>query len=213
MIKLTPSLLAADLLNLERDIEDMMKNGLTRLHFDVMDAHFVPNMSFSPDLCAAIKKRFPDLTVDAHLMMDNPLFYLRPFAEAGAGMIVLHREAVRDPRSAMTCVQAMGLRRGMSVKPGTPVETLLPYLDCLDYILIMTVEPGFGGQDFMPEQLNKIRALRDAGFAGEIAVDGGVNLQNAVDVRRAGGDVLVMGTCYFKAPDRAAVARAIEELA
>ena len=213
MIELTPSLLAADLLNLERDIEQMMNDGLNRLHFDVMDAHFVPNMSFSPALCKAIKRRFTDLTVDAHLMMDNPLFYLRPFADAGADLIVLHREALADLPSAMACVQALGMRRGISVKPGTPVEVLLPHLDCFDYILIMTVEPGFGGQKFKPEQLDKIRALRAAGYAGEIAVDGGVTLENAPEVRRAGGSVLVMGTSYFRAPDRARVARAIKELA
>ena len=212
MAELTPSLLAADLLHIGRDLENMMKNGVNRLHFDVMDAHFVPNLSFSPALCAAIKEAFPSLTVDAHLMMNNPLLYLRDFAMAGAGLIVLHVEVPMSVRATMDSLRSMGVRGGLSVKPRTPVETLMPYLDCLDHILIMTVEPGFGGQKFMPDQLEKIRALRAAGFTGEIAVDGGVNLENAADVCRAGGSVLVMGTSYFHAADPAAVAEAVKEL-
>ena len=213
MVKLTPSLLAADLLHLGRELEEMQETGVFRLHFDVMDAHFVPNLSFSPALCGAIKRQYPHITLDAHLMMDQPLLYLQAFAEAGADMIVLHREALEDVRPAMDRLRSLGVRRGISVKPGTPAETLFPFLDCVDYILVMTVEPGFGGQTFMTDQLEKIRALRAAGFAGEIAVDGGVNLENAADVCRAGGDVLVMGTNFFRAADRAQVVRAVEELA
>ncbi len=213
MVELTPSLLAADLLYLGRDINRMVKHGLKRLHFDVMDAHFVPNLSFSPALCRAIKARHPRLAVDAHLMLDNPLLYIKDFADAGANLVVLHQEVLADIRQAMALLQSLGVRRGVSVKPATPVTTLLPFLDCLDYILVMTVEPGFGGQAFMTDQLEKIRALRDAGFTGEIAVDGGVNLQNAKDICQAGGNVLVMGTQYFRAKDPAAVAKAIKELA
>ena len=213
MAKLTPSLLAADRLNLGREIEGMMADGLYRLHFDVMDGHFVPNLSFSPTLCEAIRKRYPQVAVDAHLMMDNPEKFIPAFADAGAHLIVLHQEVLPDVRQAMEHLRGLGVRRGISVKPGTPAETLLPFLDCLNYILVMTVEPGFGGQAFMTEQLEKIRALRAAGFTGEIAVDGGVNLQNAADVCRAGGDVLVMGTSYFQAKDRARVAQTIRELA
>ena len=213
MAELTPSLLAANPLKIGNDLENMVKNGVKRLHFDVMDAHFVPNLSFSPALCGAIKRAFPDLTVDAHLMMDNPLSYLRAFTDAKADLIVLHQEVLEDIPGAMASIRALGVRCGLSVKPGTPVETLLPFLDLVDHILIMTVEPGFGGQKFMPDQLKKISALRAAGFTGEIAVDGGVNLENAVDVCRAGGNVLVMGTSYFHADDPAQVARAIKELA
>lgn len=213
MADLTPSILAADLLHLGREIEDMLANGISRLHFDVMDAHFVPNLSFSPALCGAIKRQYPQIAVDAHLMMSDPLAYVKAFADAGADLIVLHQEVLPDIPKAMGLIRSLGIRRGISVKPGTPAETLMPYLDCLDYILVMTVEPGFGGQRFMTEQLEKIRALRAAGFAGEIAVDGGVNLKNAAEVCRAGGNVLVMGTSYFQAEDRAIVARAIKELA
>ena len=212
MVELTPSLLAADLMYLGTEINRMVKTGVKRLHFDVMDAHFVPNLSFSPALCKAIKARHPRVTVDAHLMMDNPLMYVRDFADAGADLIVLHQEVLADVRQAMDLLKSLGVRRGISIKPATSASALLPFLDCLDYILVMTVEPGFGGQPFMTENLEKIRALRAAGFRGEIAVDGGVNLQNAGDVRKAGGNVLVMGTQYFRAKDPAAVAKAIKEL-
>ena len=212
MLELPPSLLAADLLRLEDELQSMLDNGLARLHFDVMDAHFVPNLSFGPEFCLEIKRRFPQITVDAHLMMDNPLYYLKGFAQAGADLVVLHREVLTDARSAMFCLQALGMRRGLSIKPGTSVDLLMPLLDCLDYILIMTVEPGFGGQKFMPDQLGKIRALRAAGYTGEIAVDGGVNLDNIREIIQAGADVLIMGTSYFHAEDRAAVTRAVKEL-
>ena len=213
MIELAPSLLAADWLHLGRDVEAMLKNQVDLLHFDVMDAHFVPNLSFGPSLCKAIHSRFPQCRLDVHLMMDNPEKYLSAFAQAGASTITLHQEVLADPRSAMAAIRRENVRCGLSVKPGTQAETLLPYLDILDSILIMTVEPGFGGQKFMPEQVEKIRFLRRAGFAGDIAVDGGVNLENAPLLARAGANVLVMGTAYFGAQDPNLVARTIKELA
>lgn len=212
MIKLAPSLLAADWMHLGRDIENMLKNGVRLLHFDVMDAHFVPNLSFGPDLCHAVHQHYPECQMDVHLMMDNPQAYWQVFAEAGAGTITVHREVLEDPRAAMEALRALGVQRGMAVKPGTPAEALLPYLDCLDHILIMTVEPGFGGQTFMPEQMEKIRLLRGRGFAGEIAVDGGINLDTARIAVQAGADVLVMGTSYFHSDDPGHVAQAVKEL-
>ena len=213
MIELAPSLLAADLMCLGRDVEKMLENGVDLLHFDVMDAHFVPNLSFGPAFCQAIHTRFPACRLDVHLMMDNPEKYLEVFAKAGAHTITLHQEALADPRRAMAAIRALSVRCGLSVKPGTKAETLLPYLDMLDNILIMTVEPGFGGQKFMPEQVDKIRLLRGAGFRGDISVDGGVNLQNAPLLAQAGANILVMGTAYFGAEDPAQVARAVRELA
>ena len=212
MIELAPSLLAADLLRLETEIERMLQNGVKTLHFDVMDAHFVPNLSFGPALCQAIHARFPECRLDVHLMMDNPLDYLSVFARAGAWAITLHREPLADPRAAMREIRALGVRAGLSVKPGTAVETLLPCMDEMDLALIMTVEPGFGGQKFKAEQAEKIRALRRAGFTGDISVDGGVSMENARMLVGAGASMLVMGTAYFKASDPAAVARAVREL-
>ena len=213
MIELAPSLLAADWLHLGRDVAAMLENQVDLLHFDVMDAHFVPNLSFGPSLCQAIHRRFPQCRLDVHLMMDNPEKYLSAFARAGAYTITLHREVLAEPRRVMEAVRREKVRCGLSVKPGTGAETLLPYLDILDYILIMTVEPGFGGQKFMPEQVDKIRLLRQAGFAGDISVDGGVNLENAPLLAAAGANVLVMGTAYFGAEDPALVAKAVKELA
>lgn len=212
MIELAPSLLAADLLRLETEIERMLQNGVKTLHFDVMDAHFVPNLSFGPALCQAIHARFPECRLDVHLMMDNPLDYLSVFARAGAWAITLHREPLADPRAAMREIRALGARAGLSVKPGTAVETLLPCMEEMDLALIMTVEPGFGGQKFKAEQAEKIRALRRAGFTGDISVDGGVSMENARMLVGAGASMLVMGTAYFKAADPAAVARAVREL-
>ena len=212
MIELAPSLLAADLLRLETEIERMLQNGVKTLHFDVMDAHFVPNLSFGPALCQAIHTRFPECRLDVHLMMDNPLDYLSVFARAGAWAITLHREPLADPRAAMREIRALGVRAGLSVKPGTAVETLLPCMEEMDLALIMTVEPGFGGQKFKAEQAEKIRALRRAGFTGDISVDGGVSMENARMLVGAGASMLVMGTAYFKASDPAAVARAVREL-
>lgn len=213
MIELAPSLLAADALRLGDEIARMLDTGVQTLHFDVMDAHFVPNLSFGPDLCKAIHKAFPGCVLDVHLMMDNPEKYLDVFAKAGAHAITLHQEVLADIPAAMQAIRGLGVRCGLSVKPGTPAETLLPYLPLLDQILIMTVEPGFGGQKFMADQVEKIRMLRAAGFEGVIAVDGGVNPDNAPLLAQAGANLLVMGTAFFKAADSAAVAQQIKELA
>lgn len=213
MIELAPSLLAANALRLGDEIARMLETGVQTLHYDVMDAHFVPNLSFGPDLCKAIHAAFPACVLDVHLMMDNPEKYLEVFAKAGAHTITLHQEVLSDIPAALRSIAALGVRRGLSVKPGTPAETLLPYLPELDQILIMTVEPGFGGQKFMADQVEKIRMLRAAGFGGTIAVDGGVSPENAPLLAEAGADLLVMGTAFFKAADPAAVVRQIKELA
>lgn len=211
MIKLTPSLLAADLMNLGGEIQAMLDSGVDQLHFDVMDGHFVPNLSFGPSICRAIHRRFPELAIDVHLMMDNPEQYLDLFLAYGAASITVHREIVENPTALLRQVHTRNVKAGLSIKPGTPVETLLPYMHQADIILIMTVEPGFGGQKFMSGQVEKIRALRAEGYQGIIAVDGGVNLENGPLLRDAGADWLVMGTAYFRAEDPAGVARAVRE--
>ena len=212
MIKLTPSLLAADLMNLGGAVGMMGRDGLDQLHFDVMDAHFVPNLSFGPDFCREIHRQHPEMKIDVHLMMNNPQNYLDEFAQYGASSITVHEEIGGDLAGMIGKIQSLGVRAGMSVKPGTGVETLLPYLDNLDLVLIMTVEPGFGGQKFMPEEVEKIRFLRRAGFRGDIAVDGGVSIQNAPLLAEAGATLLVMGTSYFRAEDPSLVARFVKDL-
>ena len=212
MIKLTPSLLAADLMNLGGAIGMMGRDGLDQLHFDVMDAHFVPNLSFGPDFCREIHRQHPEMKIDVHLMMDNPQNYLDEFAQYGASSITVHEEIGGDLAGMIRRIQALKVKAGLSVKPGTSVETLLPYLDQLDLVLIMTVEPGFGGQKFMPEEVEKIRFLRRAGFRGDIAVDGGVSIQNAPLLAEAGATLLVMGTSYFRAEDPSLVARFVKDL-
>jgi len=209
MIELAPSLLAADMLNLERDIQSMLNNGVDLLHFDVMDAHFVPNLSFGTELCREIHQRFPALRLDVHLMMDQPERYVQVFAADGAETVTVHREVAEDVMPLLRQIKDLGARCGLSVKPGTGAETLLPYLPLLDCVLIMTVEPGFGGQAFHPEQMEKIRLLRQAGFQGVISVDGGVNLDNAPLLIAAGATRLVMGTAYFQAKDPQKVVQAI----
>lgn len=212
MIKIAPSLLAADLMNLGAEIQKMLDLGITRLHYDVMDAHFVPNLSFGTSMCEEIKQRFPALQMDVHLMMDNPLEYLEVFAKAGADIITLHQEVLRDAGAAMQKIKALGVKCGLSVKPKTGAETLLPCLDSVDNLLIMTVEPGFGGQEFMPDMLDKLRFLRSQGYRGDLAVDGGVNGENAPEIVRAGANVLVMGTAFFRAKDAKKLVRAIKEI-
>ena len=213
MIKLTPSLLAADLLNLGREIDQMVKNGIDQMHLDVMDAHFVPNLSFGPSFCRAIHRQFPALKIDVHLMMDNPEQYLETFLAYGASSVIVHREVFHDPDAIVRKIHEKGALAGLSIKPATPVKALLHWLDETDIVLIMTVEPGFGGQKFMPDQIEKIRTLRQAGYQGMIAVDGGVNLDNAPLLKEAGANWLIMGTSYFRAEDPASVARKVRELA
>ena len=212
MIKLTPSLLAADLLHLGSAIDMMRRDGLDQLHFDVMDAHFVPNLSFGPDFCRAIHRYDPEMKIDVHLMMDNPDKYLDEFAQYGASSITVHAEIGGDLEGMIRSIHGLNVKAGLSVKPETDAAVLLPYLDQLDLALIMTVEPGFGGQKFMPEEVEKIRFLRKAGFRGDIAVDGGVSEHNALLLKEAGATLFVMGTSYFHAADPAQVAKLVEEL-
>lgn len=206
MIEIAPSMLAADMLHLERDLQDLKQYCIRTLHFDVMDAHFVPNLSFGPALCKAVYQAFPDYFLDVHLMMDNPETMVERFASCGASAITVHAEVMGDGiLHLLQKMRAMGLQCGLSVKPGTPIEQIAPYLSMLDRVLIMTVEPGFGGQKLMEDQLSKIIWLRSQGYTGHIAVDGGVNMENAEKVIHAGADVLVMGTAFFQASDRKAV--------
>ncbi len=211
MIKLSPSILAADPLKLGSALQMIRKARADELHFDVMDAHFVPNLSFGPLLLAAMKQKAPKVVYDVHLMLSDPIKYVNVFAEAGASIITIHQEAKRF-EACLKKIRKLGLQAGASLKPGTPAETLRPVIDQLDRVLLMTVEPGFGGQKLMPEVLDKARELRQMGFTGDIEADGGIGVGNMKQVADSGINVLVMGTAFFKAEDPAALAAAVHAL-
>ena len=215
MIEIAPSVLAADTLRIGEEVQRVLDAGADMLHVDIMDAHFVPNLSYGPDLCRALRRGFPDIRQDVHLMMDNPEHYIEAFAAAGANEITIHVELGEKILQAIEHIKSLGCKAGLSVKPGTPADSLFPYLNLIDLILIMTVEPGFGGQKMMPEQLDKAVFLREKGFCGIISADGGIGPDNAEPAIKKGVTRLVMGTSLFRAPDAAlAVAkiRALETL-
>lgn len=208
MIKILPSILAADSLRMGEEIARVMEAGADGLHVDIMDAHFVPNLSFSPALVKAIRKGFPAVYQDVHLMMDNPAAYISAFAEAGADAITIHAEISENIEEILRDIRAHGCKAGLSVKPKTDVRAVEKYLPLCDQVLVMTVEPGFGGQKLMADMMPKLRWLRENGFAGGVQVDGGVNVETARACVSAGADELVMGTALVRAEDPVAVIRA-----
>lgn len=197
MIEVSASLLAADALCMGEDAARMLACGADELHVDIMDAHFVPNLSFGPGLVRALRARFPSAYLDVHLMMDNPRGFVAPFIASGASALTVHAEISEDIGDTIACIRSQGARCGLSLKPGTPTSVLAPYLSRLDRVLVMSVEPGRGGQAFQPEALRRIRDIRNMGFTGDIAVDGGVGMGNAQALCDAGASVLVMGTALL----------------
>jgi len=207
MIKIAPSILSADFTKLGDEIESV--KSADYLHFDVMDGMFVPNISIGLPVLESVRK-ITDMTLDVHLMIASPERYTERFAKAGADIVVFHVEA-ETPENIVTAIEGihrLGKRAGLSIKPKTPWEALLPYIDALDIILVMTVEPGFGGQAFMMDTLPKIRALRrhidSHGLNCEIEIDGGVNPETAKLCIEAGANVLVAGSDIFGCSDRSA---------
>lgn len=201
-LKIAPSILSADFAYLAQDCRDVLNAGADWLHIDVMDGDFVPNLSLGIPVLAGLSKAV-DAFYDVHLMIRRPLEYIEAFARAGADFITFHLEADSDVEKTIEAIHAAGCKAAVSVKPATPVEEVFPYLDRLDMVLIMSVEPGFGGQKFMPQAVDKIAALRErAGDGLMIQVDGGVDANTAPLCTRAGADVLVAGSAVFGKKDR-----------
>lgn len=201
-LKIAPSILSADFAYLAQDCRDVLNAGADWLHVDVMDGDFVPNLSLGIPVLAGLSKAV-DAFYDVHLMIRRPLEYIEAFARAGADLITFHLEADSDVEKTIEAIHAAGCKAAVSVKPATPVEEVFPYLDRLDMVLIMSVEPGFGGQKFMPQAVDKIAVLRErAGDGLMIQVDGGVDANTAPLCTRAGADVLVAGSAVFGKKNR-----------
>ena len=215
MAKIAPSILSADFANLQRDIQNIKDNGADIVHVDVMDGIFVPNISIGIPVVQAIRP-VTDLPLDVHLMIDRPIRYVEQFVKAGADYVTIHVEADQPQNTleALDKIRALGCKAGIVLKPRTPVEAAIPYLEKCDMILVMTVEPGFGGQKFMADMMPKVTQLRewldDINPDCLVEVDGGVDANTCAVCKEAGADVLVAGSAYFKAADRTTFVKTIQ---
>lgn len=213
MIKISPSALACDLTKMGEEANETKIAGAEMLHLDVMDGVFVPNSSFGLAVLEALRKK-TDIFFDVHLMIVNPEKYIeRYITECGADLVTFHLEATNVPDECLATIKKYGKKAAVSIKPGTPIETVYPYLDRCDMVLIMTVEPGFGGQSFMPDMLEKVRALRKEierlNLDIDIQVDGGINAETAKLAIEAGANVLVAGSAVYKYSDKRAAIDAL----
>lgn len=211
---LSASILSADMLNLESEIRKMERNGVDMLHFDVMDGAFVNNITYGLPILEQVRK-VTDMTLDVHLMIADPLKYVKRFAECGADIISFHIESQSDVRETIKAIRNCGVKAAVAIKPGTPADKVYDLLPELDMLLVMTVEPGFGGQSFIHDTVEKVRSIREYinshGLDCDVEVDGGINYETAPIVKEAGANVLVSGSCLFKADDMAEAATKLKE--
>lgn len=210
MSKIAASILAANTMRMGEAVRKVINAGCDAIHFDVMDGVFVPNISFGPNLLRDMRKEF-DAFFDVHLMLANPLQYIDVFAESGADSITVHVESDTFAQ-AVKRIRKNGLRVGASLKPATPAAVLRTIGVVPDQVLVMTVEPGFGGQELKPEIIQKVAEIRKSGYRGDIEVDGGINLKNAKRLTDAGADILVLGTAFFEAENPKELVRFIHGL-
>jgi len=215
MIKIAPSILSAKFLSLGEEIRAAETAGADMLHIDIMDGHFVPNITIGPSIVGAIRT-ITSLPLDVHLMIEEPDSYLRDFIKAGADYLTIHYEASIHLHRTVPRIKESGVRAGVSLNPATPVWSLEDILPDIDLVLLMSVNPGFGGQEFIPQVIDKIKMLkkliREKGLTPSIEIDGGVKLENIPDIIGAGADILVMGSAFFNAEDYAAVVRKFREI-
>lgn len=208
------SVLSADMLNFEKEIHRLEENNIDMLHFDVMDGVFVKNITFGIPVLSAIRK-VTDLTLDVHLMITDPLVYVKRFAESGADIITFHIESKSDVMSTINAIKECRVRAAVSIKPATPAEEVFEYLPYVDMVLVMTVEPGFGGQSFMTDTVEKIEKIRakinELGLDCDLQVDGGIDSVTSEIVKKAGANVLVSGSYLFKAENMAKAALLLKE--
>ncbi len=214
MFIVSPSVLAADFAKLGDEIKKTEKAGAAYSHLDVMDGMFVPNMSFGAPVIASIRKA-SKLIFDVHLMICDPQRYIDDFVKAGSDIITIHYESCEDPHSVIKYIKSKEVKAGISIKPATPVEVVYPMLKDLDMVLVMTVEPGFGGQKFMPDMLNKVRKLRsyaiEHGIDIDIEVDGGLTAENVGQATEAGANVIVAGSAVYNAKSAKEVIKKMKE--
>lgn len=209
---IAPSILSADFAKLGEEVEAITKGGADWVHIDVMDGHFVPNITIGPCVVGAIRSH-TNLHFDTHLMIDHPEQYVPQFLKAGSDRICFHLEAAKDPAAVLKKIHEGGAKTGIALKPGTPIEKVYPYLDQTDMVLVMTVEPGFGGQKFMADMMDKVKAIKDKCPQMLVEIDGGVNLETIGVAAGAGVNVCVAGTAVFGKTDYAAAIRELKEKA
>jgi ribulose-phosphate 3-epimerase len=215
-LRIAASLLSADFTRLGEEVRAVLDGGADLIHLDVMDGHFVPNLTMGPMIVAAVK-RISDVPLDVHLMISDPDRYIDSFADAGASMLTVHAEVLPHLHRTIQAIKRLGCKAGVALNPSTPIGVLEDVAGDLDYVLVMSVNPGFGGQAFIPRTESKLRAVRAlldaAGNAGSVEVDGGIDLQTAARVTAAGADVLVVGAAIFSQTDRVAATRQVRAAA
>ena len=212
MIKISPSVLACDFTRLGEEVADIEKNGADMVHLDVMDGMFVTNISFGLPVIESLKKK-SSMIFDVHLMINDPIRYADRFIDAGADILTFHYESASNPEELLDLIRSRGVKAAISIKPATEAKAIFPYLEKCDMVLVMTVEPGYGGQALIPETLEKVKEIRceieRRGLSVDVQVDGGINAENAKDAISAGANILVAGSSVFRAADRKAAMDAL----